>query len=116
LNQFIGDLRLMFGEKIVAAENRRDDFAGITEGLLERAAGTDRTFFDARTDIAFFLAADLGEELIQVMHYAQFVIHAMTSSVWRLGRDNSQRREARKEKVFYLSALAPLREISPKHF
>jgi hypothetical protein len=75
--QFGDDLILMFGEIIVAAKNRRDHFGVFAERLLERAAGADHTGFDGWADIAFVLAADLGEELIQVVNDADFLIHVL---------------------------------------
>ena len=68
--QFIDRLLLMFGEKVIAAINRRDDFGVFAERLLERASGADHAGFDGGADIAFVLAADLGEELIQIVNDA----------------------------------------------
>ncbi len=58
---------LVLGEVIIAAKDRRDDFTVLAKSLLQSAAGTERSLFDAGTDIAFVFTADLGEELIQVV-------------------------------------------------
>jgi hypothetical protein len=79
LNQFIDDLRLVFGEKIVAAVSRRDDFTSVAERFLKRAAWTDRPDIDAWPNVASLLTADLREKLIQVMDDADFLIHAFIS-------------------------------------
>ena len=64
LDQLVERLLLLLGKIIVAAKNRRNDFAVFAERLLQRAAGADRTGFDLRPDVRFVFAADLGEELI----------------------------------------------------
>jgi hypothetical protein len=47
--------------------------------LLQRAARADRTHFYAWSGIGFVFAADLGEELIQIMDDANFAIHSAIS-------------------------------------
>ena len=69
----------MLGKIIVAAIEGRDDFAVVTERLLQRAPRTDGSVFDARTDIAFFFATDLGEELIQIVDDADLCAHGDNS-------------------------------------
>ena len=77
LEQFGDGLILLFGEKVVAAKNCRDDFGVFAERLLERAAGADHAGFDGGADIAFVLAAHLGEELIQIMNDADLLAHVL---------------------------------------
>ncbi len=45
----------------------------LAERLLQRAAGADKSGFDPRADVGFVFAADLGEELIQVMDDADLL-------------------------------------------
>jgi len=57
---------------------------------IRSAAGTERSLFDAGTDIAFVFTADLGEELIQVMDDANLFSH-ITVSPRNRSRDRSKK-------------------------
>jgi hypothetical protein len=67
----------MLGKKIIAAVDGGDDFAVVPQRLLQGAARADGTVFERRSYVGFFLAADLGEELIQIMDDAEFPIHVI---------------------------------------
>jgi hypothetical protein len=59
--------RLLLGDVVVAADHGRDDAAGITERRLERAARPHRLGADRHAHVGLLLAADPGEELVQVV-------------------------------------------------
>ena len=81
----------MLGKIIVAAIEGRDDFAVVAERLLQRAARTDGSVFDAGADIAFFFAADLGEELIQIVDDADLLCSwLITPKIYRLKNPKSE--------------------------
>ena len=51
LDQCFDHLILMLGKIIVAAINGRDDFAVVSERLLQRAARTDGSVFECQADV-----------------------------------------------------------------
>src|SRR6185295_18470045 len=83
LDQLIDRVLLVLGKIVVAAKDCRNDFAVLAESLLQRAARADQARFDLRPDVRFIFAADLGEELIQVMYDADFSVHIVYSVTLR---------------------------------
>src|SRR5205085_940709 len=59
---------LVLAEVIVPAEDGGDDRRGLTEAALQDPAGTDAAVALARRLCGPVLAADPGEELVQVVH------------------------------------------------
>ena len=83
----------MLGEIVVAAIDRRDHFAAVAERLLQRATGADRAVFDLRTDVGFVFAADLGEELIQIMDDTDLLLMATFPLLFNVKIRNPKRRK-----------------------
>jgi hypothetical protein len=75
VKQLLRSFFRMFGKVVVAAKERRYDFAMLRQRLLQRATGSGRTLFESGADVGFFFPADLREKLVQVMNDANFFGH-----------------------------------------
>jgi hypothetical protein len=73
--QFLRSFFRMFGKVVVAAKERRYDFAMLRQCLLQGATGPDRSFFESGADVGFFFSADLCEKLVEVVNDANFFGH-----------------------------------------
>jgi len=73
--QLLRSFYRMFGKVVVAAKERRYEFAMLHQRLLQRATGPDKSFFESGADVGFFFPADLCEKLVQVVNDANFFGH-----------------------------------------
>jgi hypothetical protein len=67
--------------KVVPANDRSRNFPTVAEKLLEKNSGANGSWFYLARNIGFVLAADLSEELVEVMNDAYRSGHNFTLAI-----------------------------------